>query len=414
MAKILLDYVFPIDVVENIPQASTAFLKQVAVVVKAKSGAESNVGNAVLCTNMTQVLNITDNEDSEELFNAGMTRVYIIAMTDLDMSEAIDEFGQMFYTLLISSDFDMDDVMATAAFKKVGETTYTAKLVGKGGNDISITYTTGATAGTEVVTVVDKKISVQIESGVSTQLQIKTKILASAAAMALINSPVIDSGDDSVAQTAVAESFLVGGDGFFKGSFKGVIGFSSEDTEFISSFAAVENQVGFYGITENGARNMFSAFGSLLSSASWNNQQYIPMPVNDEIDELGEALNLFDEKVSFVIQDDEFSRRLALFAVGGKAIVAPYIIKDLCINIQSRALTWIASNTPQYTIKEASLLETRLQEDVIQKMFVETNLIQVGTVSIALIDDNFVASGNIAVSEPKALWRVESVLRQTL
>lgn len=414
MAKILLDYVFPITVIENIPAASTAFLRQICVVVKAKSGAESNIGNAVLCTSMSQVAAITDNVDAQQLFNAGMSRVYILAMTELDLADAMVEFGQMFFTVLISSDFVDADITPTQAFRKVGETTYTAKLAGKAGNLISITYTGGATAGNEVVSVVDKAISVQIESGVSTQLQIKTKVLLSAAAMLLIDSPVIDSGDDAVTQATAAQTFLTGGDGFSKGTFKGVVGFSSDDEDFAADFAAVENQVGFYGLSANGAKNMFFAFGSLLASVSWNNQQYITMPVSDEVDELGEALNLFDEKVSFVIQDDEFSRRLALFAVGGKAIVAPYIIKDLCINLQSRALSWINANRPDYTLKEASLLETRLQEDVIQKMFIDQGLIEAGEVSITLVDDNFVANGNINISEPKALWRVEAVLSQTL
>lgn len=414
MAKILLDYVFPITVLENIPAASTAFLKQVCVVVKAKAGAESNIGVAVLCTSMAQVSAITDNVDAQQLFNAGMTRVYVLAMTELDLADAMALYGQNFYTVLISSDFTDADIEASKASIKIGETTYTAKLFGKSGNEISVTYTTGATAGNEVVSVVGKKISVQIESGVSTQLQIKTKILASTEAMALIDSPAIDSGDDAVTQASVAETFLTGGDGFARGTFKGVVGFTSDDLTFISAFAKVEGQSGFYGIPANGAKNMFFAFGSLLSSVSWNNQQYISMPVDDQVDELGEALNLFDEKVSFVIQDDEFSRRLALFAVGGKAIVAPYIIKDLCINIQSRALTWINANRPQYTIAEASLLETRLQEDVIQRKFVETGLIEDGIVNIELINDNFVANGNINVTEPRALWRVESVLSQTL
>lgn len=414
MAKILLDYVFPITVIENIPAASTAFLKQVAIIVKAKSGAESNIGIPVLATNMQQVAAITNNLDAQQLFNAGMQRVYVLAMADLDLAAAMTTYGQNFFTVLISSDFSDADVEPSKAILKVNKTNYTAKLFGKLGNDISIVYTVGAVAGAEIVTVVNKKITVQIESGVSTQLQIKNKIIASADAMALINSPIIDATFDSATQTAFAETHLAGGDGFYKGPFKGVMGFTSDDEDFIASFAAVENQVGFYGLDGNGAGSMFFAFGSLLSSVSWNNQQYISMPFDEGVDELGEALNLFDEKVSFTINDEEFAKRLALFAVGGKAIVAPYIVKDLCINLQSQALTWINNNRPQYTLKEAALLENSLQDEVIQKKFIDTGLIEKGEVQITLVNDNFVASGAINISEPKALWRVESVLRQTL
>lgn len=414
MAKILLDYVFPITVIENIPQASTAFLRQVAAVVKVKAGQESKIGVATLVTNITQAAAITDNEDVQELFNGGLSRVYLIGATDLDLATVMATYGQLFYTLLISSDFTDDDIEASKAFLKINRTTYTAKLTGKSGNDISIEYTTGATAGNEVVTVVDKKITVQIESGVSTQAQIKAKVLASAPAMLLIETPVIDAGQDSTTQTSAAEADLAGGDGFDKGTFKGVVGYASSDEDFAAGFAAVENQSGWFKLDANGAGNMFFAFGSLLSALKWANQQYINMPFDDGVGELGEALNLFDDKVSFVINDDEFAKKLALFAAGGKAIAAPYIVKDLCINLQSRALTWIAANQPDYTLKQASLLETRLQEDVIQTMFIDTDLIEAGTVDITLVNDNFVASGGINISEPKALWRVEAVLRQTL
>jgi len=138
------------------------------------------------------------------------------------------------------------------------------------------------------------------------------------------------------------------------------------------------------------------------------------MPFSDDIDELGEAESLFDDKVSFVISDSEFGKRLALFAVGGKAIVAPYILKNLRIDLQSRALQWISENQPQYTKKEAALLETRLQEDVINEDYVNRDLIESGKVEISLVNSNFVANGTIIVAEPKGLWRVESEMTQTV
>jgi hypothetical protein len=138
------------------------------------------------------------------------------------------------------------------------------------------------------------------------------------------------------------------------------------------------------------------------------------MPFDDLIDTLGEANSLFDDRISFVLADDEFGKRLGLFACGGKAIVAPYIIKNLRIDLQSAALSWISGNQPAYTIKEATLLENRLREDVIVEDYIETGLISDGTISITLEDDNFVATGDINVAEPKALWRVVSEMRQTL
>lgn len=64
--------------------------------------------------------------------------------------------------------------------------TLTAVRMGSAGNSITIAFTGGATAGAEVVSVSNKAISVQIESGVSSITQVRTAINASAAAAALV------------------------------------------------------------------------------------------------------------------------------------------------------------------------------------------------------------------------------------
>ena len=60
--KILLDYFFPITSIEPTPQVATGFLKQVCLVVKPAN--ESPAGVITLCTTMTQVAALTDNEDA--------------------------------------------------------------------------------------------------------------------------------------------------------------------------------------------------------------------------------------------------------------------------------------------------------------------------------------------------------------
>jgi len=64
---------------------------------------------------------------------------------------------------------------------------YTAQTIGVIGNAITIEYTGGAIAGSEVVTVIGSAISVQLEDGVSTAEQIRTAISASGPASALVN-----------------------------------------------------------------------------------------------------------------------------------------------------------------------------------------------------------------------------------
>mgnify|MGYP001606997732 CR=1 FL=1 len=416
MSKILLDYVFPISVIEPTPAASTAFLKQACIVVNPKAGQEANVGNIYECASMTAVAVRTDNTNAQQLFNAGMSKVYVLLATHLGLDEYLTpELGE-FFTLLISDDFEDADITRVAASLVKEDLTFTAVETGPLGNNISIEYLDTGTAGAEVVTVTgtlsDKKISVSMESTVSTATQIKAALDASTAAAALIATTI--SGTAGDAQTAFAEDQLENGAGLTVGEFDGVVGLSTQDTAIAATEAARSNRCAFFTLAGNGAKSLFYAFGSLLANrTNWRNQQYIEMPVDDEIDELGDAESLFDDKVSFVLTDDEFGSRLALFAAGGKAIVAPYILKNLRVNLQSEALTWISGNQPQYNLKEAALLETRLQEDVINE-FIELDWITEGTVEISLVEDNFVANGEINVAEPKALWRVFSEMQQTL
>jgi len=197
------------------------------------------------------------------------------------------------------------------------------------------------------------------------------------------------------------------------GTFKGVIGFSTTDDAVAAAQAIIPNRVGWHTTSGSKAKNMFYAFGKLLANQlSWRNQQYVVLPFADDVDTLGEADNLFDDRISFGLKDDEFGNRIGLFAAGGKAIVAPYITKNLTLDMQSAALTYISGNQPAYTPKEAALLESAMQKVI--ETYISADYITDGTVSVSLVEDNFVASASINMSEPKALWRVFAELRQTL
>lgn len=408
--NILLNYFFPITAISPTPEASTAFLKQVCVVALKKLGVPA--GDLTLCTSMSEVAALTDNLDAQQLFNAGMSRVYILPVDDLDLATFLEGHESDFFTVLISSDFDKDDINASVASLVKGDLTFTSLATGSSSNDISIEFLNTVSAGAEAVTVTDKKISVAIEGGVSTATQIKTAIDADEDAAALI-SVAIASGQGAVAQAAFAEDNLEGGDGLFLGQFKGVTGVWSDDDTFLATQAAIENRCAFHVDTANGAKNMFYAFGKLLAnSLSWLNQQYITMPLADDVDTLGAANALFDDKISFVIDDSQFGKRLGLFACGGKAIVAPYITRNLEIDLQSAALSYISGNQPAYTRTQAALIEDELQKVV--DGYVERQWIEDGVVEVKLEQANFVASGYINTAEPKALWRIFGEIRQTL
>jgi hypothetical protein len=129
MSKILLDYFFPITTIEPTPAASTAFLKQVAIVVNPNGGGSD--GDITECTTYAQVQAITDNTEAEQLFNAGMSRVFVIQSDDLNLSSILNANLAEFFTLLISSDFAQADIVASQATLTLEEVLFTAVTAGR-------------------------------------------------------------------------------------------------------------------------------------------------------------------------------------------------------------------------------------------------------------------------------------------
>lgn len=435
VGKILLDYVFPISVVATVPAASTAFLKQVCVVAKPKSGQEGNVGNVYECSTMTQVAARTDNANAQQLFNAGMSKVFVLLADEVDIAAYLEDQVGEFWTILISDDFSDADITATAASGTVTISSY-ANLVDAGNDEITVAGVTfvaqtgAATLGTATFRAATSNDATAASLAAQINAHATTSALVEATALAAVvtitakatgiagNEIALAYSDEGTATVgaSVSGATLTGGDGIDVGVFDGVVGFSTPDADFAATFAATENRCAFYeGDGGNGAKSMFYAFGKLLSNtADWSNQQYISMPYNDGVDLLGDANSLFDDRVSFVINDTEFGNRLAFFVAGGKAIAAPYIGKNLRIDLQSRALSWIAANQPDYTLVEATLLETELQDEVIQKQYIDRKLISAGTIEISLVQSNFVANADINIAEPKALWKSVGQMLSTL
>ena len=310
--NILLDYLFPITSIVPTPQASTAFLKQVLAIVKPKVGATEDTPTLCVTKSAVDAFSTT-NTEVDELFNAGMNRVYVMASDDLThVGDDIEGMENDFYTILISSDFTDAEI-----------------------------------------------------------------------------------------------------DALDLGEFKGVVGTASTDDAKNATRAAVENRLAMHSGSTNKAKNMFYAFGSLLSNAlTWSNQQYITMPYADDVATKGAAEALFDDKISFVISDAQYGNRLALLAAGGKPIVAPYIVKNMQIDIQSKALSYISGNQPAYTKVQAALLEDELQK--VPASYIARGLIEDGKVEVKLEQSDFVASGYINIAPPSALWRIFGEMRQTL
>lgn len=434
--KILLDYFFPITAITPTPAASTAFLKQVCVVGLPFDGGVT-LGEITLCTSQAQVnalLSANAADEVSNLFAAGMNRVYILPMDNLDLADALEGHESDFFTILISSDFSKTDIAQAAAYGTVTITSY-ANLVS--GTDDSVTIE-GTVFTAQTGAVVEGAATFQAAtSNDATAASLAAQINAHAVVSELVTATVVNavvtitanelgySGNDiglsytdndtNVGATLahLSTGNLSGGAGLFLGAFTGVTGVSETDDTFLALQAAMENRSAFHTTSANDGENMFYAFGKLLSNAlAFRNQQYITMPLADDVDTLGEADALFDDKISFVLSDDEFSNRLALFAAGHKAIVAPYVIKNLQLDQQSAALSYVSGNQPGYTLTEAALLEDELQKVI--DAYISRGDIVAGTVEVKLEQDNFVASAFINIAEPKALWRVFGEVRQTL
>lgn len=431
MAKILLDYFFPITSITPTPQVATGFLKQVLLVVKPKDSVPTGV--ITLCTSYAAVQALTNNTEAQQLFNAGKDKIYVMPMTDLDMAAALDGHGE-FFTILISGDFSESDMTAVKAFGTVTITSF-ANLVSGTADTITIgghvlTAQSGASTpgdSTFQASSTNNATAASLAAQINAHPIINLLVLAT-----VLNAVVtIHALADGDAGESVAVSYtdhdsnigltlsnlssgnLSGAAGMFLGTFLGVVGVSEVDDTFLAAQAAIPNRAPFHTTSGNKAKNMLFAFGSLLSNAlDWKNQQYIAMPVADDVVTLGDANILFDDKIGFTISDDEFGNRLGLFACGGEAIVAPYIKRNLELDFQSSALSYISGNQPDYSNTQAALLEDELRK-VIQT-YIDRQWITAGTVSIILDQGNFVASGEINISEPKALWRIFAEMSQTL
>lgn len=186
--------------------------------------------------------------------------------------------------------------------------------------------------------------------------------------------------------------------------YKGVIGWSTSDEAKAEEYA--KTQTAFYGLDENKGGNMFFAFGKLLSDTfKWRNQQYITLPHDDKIISLGFAENKFEKRVSFGLTSEQFGPKLAFFANGQKAIIAPYVYENLIVSMQDTALKFMEINKPAYSVANASLLQGLETEQI--NNYINLGYINSGTVEILANESNFVFNGEIRVSEVGALWRTK-------
>lgn len=304
MKDVLLEYVMKVSTITPTPAASLEYLHRVLCIVPPETGVTEN--EISLCTKKSEIEELTPAKCGA-LLDAGLSSVYILPASSLDLDAVIDAATEGFYTSLIDPSF----------------------------TDLS----------------------------------------------------ALDLG-----------------------SFDGVVGWTTATSADAEDFAKEKNNVAFYDLDANAGKNMYHAFGKLLSASSWRNQQYIEMPETSEIEDLGTAETLFSKAVSFVLTSPQYGKRLGLFASNKRAVVAPYIYEEIRVRLQSTALRYISGNQPNYTISEASLLEDVLQSVIDE--YVAADIIESGNITVSPSAEQFVLKAEIRVAEPKALWRIKADMYQ--
>lgn len=410
MSDVMLQYAFKVTAVTPTPAADVSMLRNVLLVVKPKEAVPETI---VEVTTSSGLAALTANVEGLQLLAGGMSKFYCLPTADLDIATQINAALGDFYTIIVSSDFDdaevEEDTTGVQATKKVQDILYTAVNKGVAGNSITVTYVDDGTGGAETVGVVSSAITVHMEDGVSTAQDIADLIDGDEDASALVTT-LVDVGDETDVQAAVTAQTLTGGvdaDGAEYGLFAGVIAHASDDQTWLEAWCTDSMKIGFFTKAANGGKNMCFAFGKVLSAPTWKNQQYVEMPFSDDVVTLGAADSLFDDNISFVLTSEEYGDRLAFFG-NTRAIVAPYVLKEIEILTQGEAVSYISANQPNYSIKEAVLLEGALNKVITP--YITSDIITSGKTTITLVNDNFVANGEIVLAEPRALWRVVASL----
>ena len=201
--------------------------------------------------------------------------------------------------------------------------------------------------------------------------------------------------------------------------WQGVGGWTTNDEVAGAVWAADDSRSVFFEETatlpEVSAYFGIYSFAALLAATEWRNQQYIPVNtlLGNPVVELNKADLLFDERLSFYLQDDEQGVRLAFFVAGGKSITTPYIDEELRVVIQSDMLNFLSANQPMNIETNRRLLQ-QVGNKVIQS-FIDRSLLDpdgTNTLTITKSNEVFIVDGEMTTSEAVALWRVQIDAKQ--
>lgn len=189
-----------------------------------------------------------------------------------------------------------------------------------------------------------------------------------------------------------------------------VLGWATTDKAKAIAAAVGSDVCAFFDATDENGILMYRAFGQLLSQNTWKNLQLTRLDDSDTygVTDLGVAEELFNAGVSFALTDPEYKTCLALFAAGKKTIVAPYILKQARIQTQSLFTQYLSLRNPNYTIREAGMIENYLNSNM-QQIYVQTDLVERLSIKVDLdsATDDWYVAGVLQVRKPRAIWRMK-------
>lgn len=188
-----------------------------------------------------------------------------------------------------------------------------------------------------------------------------------------------------------------------------VKGFSTNVVSTAKTLAAGDKTCAFYDPEDEDGILMYRAFATILSDSQWKNHQLERLDDTGifGITDLGDANDLFDSKVSFALTDPEFKTCLALMAAGKYTITSPYLLMTVKVLTQSLFAQYLSLRNPSFTIREAGLIESYLNNNLDQAL-IQNGQIEELKITVDLdetLEDWFV-QGTLEVRRPRAIWRM--------
>lgn len=195
-------------------------------------------------------------------------------------------------------------------------------------------------------------------------------------------------------------------------TYSGVVSAAFDDNASATAYTAQDKYCAF--LDDSGSPRsygMYYAFAKLLSGTFWRDQQYVEVVSSNvyAVDSLGDANNLFNSRVSFYLDDEEFGKRLGFFAAGGDGITAPYIDEEIKRILQSSGTNYLALNQPKNITASRIRLQRRLNGEIgtyIEPPYQYLDDTVENSITVTESNERFVVNGSLSTKVAEPIWRL--------